>query len=184
MPYKIIYRPTPAQSERAARSRVKSGAKWLDESFPGWETRIDTESLDLGSAYNCVCGQLFEPNSIIVHNNADWRINGYDFAFNNLFTEANSWITTLVGLQPLSERSSDKAHGERADRVSIALGFSSGSIYPARWALQAVFVTYEDLEDAWLRLLAERTKPVFDVETLVDVATGPDEKFGTKPGWL
>jgi len=37
---------------------VERGAALLDELIPGWEDRIDVDTLDLASPYNCVLGQL------------------------------------------------------------------------------------------------------------------------------
>lgn len=44
----------------AAAVRVKRGARWLDENFPGWEKRIDTTTLDLANGETCICGQVFK----------------------------------------------------------------------------------------------------------------------------
>src|SRR5712672_2645116 len=41
-----------------AAKRVLRGARLLDEKLPGWFVEIDVENLNLGSACNCVLGQL------------------------------------------------------------------------------------------------------------------------------
>ena len=41
------------------RLRVERGAEHLDLDFPGWEDRIDTETLDLTGGRECILGQLF-----------------------------------------------------------------------------------------------------------------------------
>ena len=41
------------------RARVVAGAALLDESVPGWESKIDTSTLRLQSHTNCVLGQIF-----------------------------------------------------------------------------------------------------------------------------
>lgn len=36
---------------------VAAGAEWLDENFPGWEWKIDLETLDMANCRECVLGQ-------------------------------------------------------------------------------------------------------------------------------
>ena len=43
--------------------RVRNGARWLDENFPGWVDRIDLETLNLSNGESCICGQVFAPHS-------------------------------------------------------------------------------------------------------------------------
>jgi hypothetical protein len=38
--------------------RVKAGMEYLDATFPGWRTRIDTEVLYIGSVRNCILAQV------------------------------------------------------------------------------------------------------------------------------
>ncbi|MFI6819753.1 hypothetical protein ACIBJE_02225 [Micromonospora sp. NPDC050187] len=40
------------------RSRVESGAAWLDLHHPGWHDLIDVDVLDLDDCYSCVLGQV------------------------------------------------------------------------------------------------------------------------------
>jgi hypothetical protein len=42
----------------AVRYRVADGAAWLDQDEPGWDARIDLDSLDLSSDCHCILGQL------------------------------------------------------------------------------------------------------------------------------
>jgi hypothetical protein len=39
-------------------TRVERGAALLDRHVPGWEKRIDLETLDIASSEFCICGQL------------------------------------------------------------------------------------------------------------------------------
>ena len=39
--------------------RVANGRRWLTENFPGWQSRINVYSLNLGDSYKCICGQVF-----------------------------------------------------------------------------------------------------------------------------
>lgn len=41
------------------QDRVAAGAAFLDEKRPGWFNEIDNATLDIASAKECVCGQLF-----------------------------------------------------------------------------------------------------------------------------
>jgi hypothetical protein len=41
------------------QGRVEAGAKWLDNEFPDWFEKIDTDSLRISSGSACICGQLF-----------------------------------------------------------------------------------------------------------------------------
>jgi hypothetical protein len=38
---------------------VADRARWLDQKVPGWEHRINLDTLDIKSCRNCVLGQLF-----------------------------------------------------------------------------------------------------------------------------
>lgn len=40
-------------------AQIAAGMALLDEHAPGWETRIDVETLDLWSTCNCILGQEF-----------------------------------------------------------------------------------------------------------------------------
>lgn len=37
---------------------VRNGADWLDKVMPGWDKKIDLDSLDINSCIDCVLGQL------------------------------------------------------------------------------------------------------------------------------
>lgn len=39
---------------------AERGAALLDVEFPGWETRIDLDRLDMYSVYDCILGQLYD----------------------------------------------------------------------------------------------------------------------------
>jgi hypothetical protein len=42
-----------------ATLRVTRGAQLLDEKVPGWADRIDVSKLEMGSAFDCVAGQMY-----------------------------------------------------------------------------------------------------------------------------
>jgi hypothetical protein len=126
-----------------AKGRVERGARWLDENFVGWESRINLDTLDLASGQSCICGQVFRRNAMrnihLFRRNAMRNIHlyadGYDYAATHLFAEANSWISELV---PKSSR-------ERANRVAINLGFMSDDR-----------IWFGELQDEWKALLRDR----------------------------
>ena len=43
------------------RERVRNAAQMLDREVPGWERRVDPETLKMSSCANCVLGQVFGP---------------------------------------------------------------------------------------------------------------------------
>ena len=147
--------------------RVERGARWLDENFPGWEGRIDIDTLDISSGTYCICGQVFDEDANrLMAAGADGSIvsSGFDYGYSTLFTEANSWISAMVGpAVPTSEGQMAglvEFTGEQKDRkaiVSQGLGFTAGQTtyvtvagaFPSR-------VTYADLTRAWTKLIQDR----------------------------
>ena len=41
------------------KERVQAGAKLLDEQHPGWHNKIDIATLNIGSCFRCILGQLY-----------------------------------------------------------------------------------------------------------------------------
>lgn len=105
------------------RTRVERGARWLDENFSGWESRIDLDTLELQSGESCICGQVFGQDSPYRTDGGRERMYncGYSYASRTLFAQANSWISTLVGA-PVDSWFSYGGH-KRAEEVGQALGF-------------------------------------------------------------
>lgn len=60
-----------------AEPRVAAGAAWMDEKFPGWESKVNLLRLDIGIPFMCVLGQVFREH-------APLHSNGYYWALNNL----------------------------------------------------------------------------------------------------
>lgn len=137
-----------------ATERVANGARWLDENFPGWEERINPRTLRLDEGSKCICGQLFK--EVAKRAGED---DGYGYAWSTLFTEANSWITAIVGIRPLGQgrRLTYDEKERRAERVGVALGFSSGTVEGRAGASNHVDVEFPALQDAWKALIKERT---------------------------
>ena len=130
-------------SKRAATVRVKRGARWLDENFPGWESRINPETLSLSDGQQCICGQVFREE-------VSTEEFGYNFAERNLFGEANSWVSTLV----------PKGEPHRAVQVASTLGFMNGYGPNGRSSgmTDEEYVTFDELQEAWVALLAKRAQ--------------------------
>lgn len=116
----------------SAKTRVARGARWLDENFEGWVSRIDIKTLRLSDGNTCICGQVFKKEGRRV---CDGFGTGFDYAFEHLFAQANSWICKLV----------PKRMEDRAQEVSRALGFMSD-----------MDTCFNDLQDEWVSLLKKR----------------------------
>ena len=41
------------------KREIERGAAFLDEHFPGWEDKIDPETLNLEDGCNCILGQVY-----------------------------------------------------------------------------------------------------------------------------
>lgn len=136
---------TDAQLLEEARKRADRGTRWLDENFPGWIWRIKPKSLNLKSAVDCICGQVFDKE-------ASGHSTGYGYAEDHLFSEANSWISVLVGGKK-NLNNSEKYY--RATRVSVALGFVEGS---TKWKNRGnqIEVTYDELQEMWEDIVKEK----------------------------
>lgn len=39
-------------------SRVKAGAAWLDDNYPGWHNKVNMFSLDMRTGEDCILGQV------------------------------------------------------------------------------------------------------------------------------
>lgn len=150
----------PSSRAIASAVRAKRGARWLDEEFPGWEERINTRTLDLGRGEKCICGQVFQKKAGRSRKFSD----GFEYAEDTLFTEANAWINAIVKMETKKQGLHSDSWNERAERVGIALGFQAGSI---RWTrgsgrniTDGVDVDYGDLQLAWENLLAKRAVTV------------------------
>lgn len=118
--------------------RVSNGMRWLDENFPGWESRIDLKTLDLSDEYECICGQVFEKNGKRIYQS------GFSYAYNGLFAQANSWISAIVPRGPDKE--------ERASDVGYVLGFMDTPYHVDRDS------NYTGLQREWHRRLKERAE--------------------------
>lgn len=121
--------------------RVRNGARWLDENFPGWIDRIDLDTLALSSSGNCICGQVFRKEAQSIERIEDGS--GYWFAERTLFSEANSWISGSIPKEP------DGGYdARRAQAVSEFLGFNTNGYDDDD--------LFEELQNAWKELIQSR----------------------------
>ena len=148
----------------AATIRVERGARWLDENFPGWESRINARTLSLANGSRCICGQVFKKEAKEFES---YDIgNGYSYAWHTLFTDANSWITAIVKLRTNSEgrRLSKKERERRSARVGIALGFMEGCLdLRSAHECDQLFVGFDRLQKVWKALLKSRENALVNV---------------------
>ena len=148
--------------ELTARQRVLNGARWLDENFPGWEGRIDLDTLELSSSSQCICGQVFRE----LADKAPTGVDGFTIAHRTLFSEANSWITGMILMEsipvgwqegdPMPDLSWEQT--ERASVVGALLGFMSDRDSGIPDDHDHDPVGYWDLQQEWHALVKERTE--------------------------
>ena len=62
-------------------SNVSQGALFLDEQFPGWHDRINTETLLMSSCALCVLGQLYGAYGRAVYNHRLTRTDRWRLGF-------------------------------------------------------------------------------------------------------
>lgn len=71
------------QEDEKILDRVKAGLAWLEKTHgPGWEDKIDLETLDLHSGSHCVLGQVYREEQKV--NPGMPGIDGYEYALFNL----------------------------------------------------------------------------------------------------
>lgn len=153
---KIFTRPEEIEIGRwkAATVRVQRGDRWLSENVSvDYNLSINPNTLVLANGKKCICGQIYRG---VVRDDSEW-LDGFDYARRNLFTEANHWVSKIVG----APNEQDRSH--RGSRVAAALGFVSGSVsgfsgygtlIKAFKPTDQVTVTYSVLQEAWVQLLA------------------------------
>ena len=150
----------------AARIRARRGARFLDEVAPGWENRIDLETLSLNDGMQCVCGQVFAEEAkseTTDEGDPEATETGYSWAADHLFAQANAWVTAIVRLAPPNGKPGILVHDwdelnnwvDRADRVATALGFDSGW-FDGRAKSDQEYVRFDALQIAWTDLIANR----------------------------
>jgi hypothetical protein len=132
--------------QKAATVRARRGARWLDENFPKWEKRINVKTLQLNTGDSCICGQVFKKKA-----KEEGYPEGYEYALDHLFAEANSWLTTIVG--PV-----DVEKYDRNLSVALALGFFNGCVTSSTVPSDQEYVSFFALQEAWVNLLAKRAK--------------------------
>ena len=151
------------RTELTVAERVDNGWRWLSENFPGWQARVDQDTLNLATADRCICGQVFARAAEAIRRSEanEHAPTGYYFAYRTLFAEANSWVAALVAedlTQPVVTPETAKrspwtdAHDRRAAAVAEALGFSPCRIGDHDLPHDRA---YDDLQVEWQRRLDE-----------------------------
>lgn len=110
---------------------VENGWRWLTANFPGWQRRIDIETLDLAYGSRCICGQLFAEEAL-----EENRSDGYVWALSSLFDEGTRWLRTLF-----PELDEEVELDE--EEFAALLGFS----------IEGTYYGYFPLREAWVRRL-------------------------------
>lgn len=128
--------------------RVANGAKFLDAIVPGWESRIDIDTLEMSDGSHCICGQTFAVEAEVTNTENGTVIDGFLYAFNHLFDQANLWVEAVLEDDGYLIR-------DKGD-ISELLGFdisdeddpdeNEDPDYDPYWALQV----------AWTNLLKDR----------------------------
>jgi hypothetical protein len=112
--------------------RVARGAAWLDAHFPGWEGRINLQTLALRSGEKCICGQLFADEARL-----SGCKSGFWYVEDHLFAQATAWIRW------------SPADVKQGGNVWAYLGFD---VTP-EWGSER---QYAQLQEAWVLLLKTR----------------------------
>lgn len=77
--------------------RVAAGAAWLDEHRPGWDQRIDLETLDLGDPCHCVLGQEY----------GNYGDSPEEIRWERRPAGEDVWVAPLFGFHEWNERNYD-----------------------------------------------------------------------------
>ncbi len=94
------------RTHKAIRSRVEKGAKWLDETEPGWEGRINLGELLISDVQQCVCGQVF----LKYLEEETWSESGYDFA-----QHQQGFSPGVMGFETLNWKNCNAEYGALGD---------------------------------------------------------------------
>lgn len=65
---------------------VGRGWAWLDETVPGWQTRVNSATLNLRAGERCICGQVFAGDV------RGRELSGFDHFVVSLEDEARAWL--------------------------------------------------------------------------------------------
>jgi hypothetical protein len=136
------------------KERVALGAQWLDSIVPGWETRINVDTLELKSSFRCICGQVFRGAAISEDDeNAEEETSGFQYACQTLFTQAIEWLRAEFNIET---QSMFLNRGFLSDVPSIASAL--GFVAPHNVSFYDQTRDMDALEREWRLLLADRAK--------------------------
>lgn len=125
--------------------RVANGARWLDENFPGWEARVNPDTLLMHDGSRCICGQVFEEE----RKNLDlYMYDGYSYASAHLFREAIAWLETTDDGRFTSYGALDQSMAYRLGFTIAYHPVSNGGGLSQQWGT---------LQEVWTKLLHDRS---------------------------
>lgn len=119
-------------NDMTAESSVARGVQWLDANVPGWEQRIVVEQFDIGSGCRCVCGFVFNEAAAEKRtaNRNSLCYDGFDYACQTY---------------------------DRGDEAPRFVDEDGKTHYWTEWhGFDGGCVDWDELQDEWLRVLAER----------------------------
>lgn len=87
--------------------KIARGARWLDIKHPGWEDRIDLDTLNMNYATKCVLGQIVGSNRAYYDHSNQFRIDyGFEleFSFDSEYdTLRDEWIAFIEKRRGVSD---------------------------------------------------------------------------------
>ena len=125
----MYYEMRNVRREHHARRRAERGAALLDSKYPGWESHIKIEMLDLSSPCNCILGQLVVDGTIRELVPTNLGLNPYQKGLNALGWRDDGTTPEHLGVE--------------LDELN---GFEEGQ----------GGLSYYELDEAWLDVLANR----------------------------
>lgn len=121
--------------QKEANKVVRRGARLLDRLVPDWHTKINLNSLSLGSCHDCICGQLASK------------------AYRSLRIERNTtgWISWITGRRALAKLAID---------AGLKIEFYDGDekdLHPKKYGfLMTSKFSYKQLDIAWRNEVEKR----------------------------
>ena len=147
-------------------AEVERGMRWLDTVAPGWENRIDRETLSLIDVTACICGQVFKEEG------REHGTHGYGWAQQNgLFDQATAFLAGAGVIDPADPP-------DQTDEVRAYFGFNiHDSLYSQRHLFEESYdeeevdgdVLFNHLQATWQRKLDERDAAKWEIKMAVQL---------------
>ena len=81
--------------DEIAQELAAAGEKWLDENEPGWDQKVSSDDLDMGSWRWCICGQVYGDFTYRPDEMPDPTTLGFDIPPHDLKIEADEYYHSL-----------------------------------------------------------------------------------------